>query len=180
MWKQKGTEVTDLTSFLLQLIIILPHLKLSMVKMLPRVCKEKWNQVKHKMSMREKSVDACWEPVSHAYLPMRFKYRKSSKPASSGFLFRPNITPSINWACTVLPACSFYSFHIICPAKASHMKQWYYNWFKLSLKHLKNYFLGLKLVVTLSFSRCLKLIVPFLFWALHNLCTKQVVFLIVD
>lgn len=65
--------------------------------------------------IKKKSAYACWQPASHAYLPMRFKYRKCSKPSCCGLLFRPDITPSINRASTVFPTCSLYNFCKIWP-----------------------------------------------------------------
>lgn len=70
---------------------------------------------------------ACRKSTRHAYLPMRLKYRKSSKPASCGFLFRPNIAPPINRAGTVFPACSLYNIHIICPVIIMHELAHSYN-----------------------------------------------------
>lgn len=73
---------------------------------------------------KKKGSWTCWKPPCHAYLPMGFKNRESSKPPSCRLLLQVNITPAINGACTILPTCSLYSLHIACPVALNHVKKW--------------------------------------------------------
>lgn len=90
------------------------------------------NQVQMNHQKEKNQYNACWEASSHAYLPMRFKHRKCSKPSCSWFLFRSNITPTIDRSSTVLPTRSFYNFCKTIPVAKiksyTHIKQILKTW----------------------------------------------------
>lgn len=57
------------------------------------------------------------EAARHAYLPVWFKDRQGSQPACRCSLLRPDVSPPIDGASTVLPPCGWYCLYIVWPVK---------------------------------------------------------------
>lgn len=104
------------------------NMKQKMIKQTISLKKKKKNGMRYSRTncLQAKRIgndsSTCWKPGCHAYLPMGFKYRESSKPPSCGLLLQVSIAPSIYGSCTVLPTCSLYNFCIICPVKLINVK----------------------------------------------------------